>query len=35
VERLAPYVDGVVVASALVEMWERGEDPVAFLRSLR
>ena len=35
VERLALYVDGVVVASALVEMWERGEDPVAFLRSLR
>lgn len=35
VERLAPYVDGVVVASALVEMWERGEDPAAFLRSLR
>jgi len=35
VERLAPHVDGVVVASALVEMWERGEDPVAFLRSLR
>jgi len=35
VERLAPYVDGVVVASALVELWERGEDPVAFLRSLR
>ena len=34
-ERLAPHVDGVVVASALVEMWERGEDPVAFLRSLR
>jgi tryptophan synthase alpha chain len=35
VERLAPHVDGIVVASALVEMWERGEDPVAFLRSLR
>ena len=35
VERLGPYVDGVVVASALVEMWERGEDPVPFLRSLR
>jgi tryptophan synthase alpha chain len=35
VERFAPHVDGVVVASALVEMWERGEDPVAFLRSLR
>ncbi len=35
IERLAPYVDGAVVASALVEMIERGEDPVAFLRSLR
>jgi tryptophan synthase alpha chain len=35
VERLAPHVDGVVVASALVEMLERGEDPAAFLRSLR
>ena len=35
VERLAPHVDGVVVASALVEMLEGGEDPVAFLRSLR
>lgn len=34
VERLAPYVDGVVVASALVELVERGEDPAAFLRSL-
>ena len=35
VDRLAPHIDGVVVASALVEMWERGEDPAAFLRSLR
>jgi tryptophan synthase alpha chain len=35
VDRLAPHVDGVVVASALVEMWERGEDPAAFLQSLR
>jgi tryptophan synthase alpha chain len=35
VARLAPHVDGVVVASALVEMWERGEDPAAFLRTLR
>lgn len=35
VERLAPYVDGVIVGSALVEVLERGEDPVAFLRSLR
>jgi tryptophan synthase alpha chain len=35
VEKLAPHVDGVVVASALIEVIERGEDPVAFLRSLR
>ncbi len=35
VEKFAPYVDGVVVASALVEVIERGEDPAAFLRGLR
>jgi tryptophan synthase alpha chain len=35
VEKLAPHVDGVVVASALVELTERGEDPAAFLRTLR
>jgi tryptophan synthase alpha chain len=35
VERLAAHVDGVVVASALVEILERGGDPAAFLRSLR
>lgn len=35
VERLAPYVDGVIVGSALIEVIERGEDPAAFLRSLR
>ena len=35
VERLAPHVDGVVVASALVEVQERGGDPAEFLRSLR
>jgi len=35
VERFAPHVDGVVVGSALVEVLERGEDPRAFLRSLR
>ena len=35
VERLTPHVDGVVVASALVEQIERGEDPAAFLRTLR
>jgi tryptophan synthase alpha chain len=35
VERLAAHVDGVIVGSALVEVIERGEDPVAFLRALR
>ncbi|HYX75343.1 MAG TPA: tryptophan synthase subunit alpha [Steroidobacteraceae bacterium] len=35
VERLRGHVDGVVVGSALVEVLERGEDPAAFLRSLR
>lgn len=35
VARIAPYVDGVIVGSALVEVIERGEDPAAFLASLR
>jgi tryptophan synthase alpha chain len=35
VERLRGHVDGVVVGSALVEVLERGEDPVAFLGALR
>ena len=35
VARMAGHVDGVVVGSALVEVLERGEDPAAFLRSLR
>lgn len=35
VERIAPYVDGVIVGSALVEVLERGEDPAEFLRALR
>ena len=35
VARLAGHVDGVIVGSALVEVLERGEDPVAFLRALR
>jgi len=35
VERLSPYVDGVIVGSALVEAIERGDDPGAFLNSLR
>ena len=35
VARLAGHADGVIVGSALVEVLERGEDPAAFLRSLR
>lgn len=35
VERLRNDVDGVIVGSALVEVLERGQDPVAFLRALR
>lgn len=35
VERLCAHVDGVIVGSALVEVLERGEDPVAFLEGLR
>ncbi|MGH8176594.1 MAG: tryptophan synthase subunit alpha [Steroidobacter sp.] len=35
IERLTPYVDGVIVGSALIEVLERGEDPAIFLRSLR
>jgi len=35
VARLKGHVDGVVVGSALVEVLERGEDPVRFLAGLR
>ena len=35
VARLRGHVDGVIVGSALVEVLERGDDPVAFLRALR
>jgi tryptophan synthase alpha chain len=35
VERMQGHVDGVVVGSALVEVLERGEDPAAFLRTLK
>jgi len=35
VAKMAPFVDGVIVGSALVEVIERNEDPAAFLRSLR
>lgn len=35
VAKMAPYVDGVIVGSALVEVIERGEDPATFLQSLR
>lgn len=32
---MTPFVDGIIVGSALVEAIERGDDPAAFLRSLR
>jgi tryptophan synthase alpha chain len=35
VRALADHVDGVIVGSALVEVLERGEDPAAWLQSLR
>jgi tryptophan synthase alpha chain len=35
VARLTGHVDGVVVGSALIEVLERGEDPAAWLRTLR
>lgn len=35
VARMQGHVDGVVVGSALVEVLERGADPVAFLRGLQ
>lgn len=35
VQRLKGHVDGAVVGSALVEVLERGDDPVAFLGALR
>ena len=35
VEKLRGHVAGVVVGSALVEVLERGEDPTAWLQSLR
>jgi tryptophan synthase alpha chain len=35
VERLRGHVDGVVIGSALIERLERGEDPAAWLRTLR
>jgi tryptophan synthase alpha chain len=35
VRGLAPYTDGVIVGSALVEHLEAGKDPVEFLRGLR
>jgi tryptophan synthase alpha chain len=35
VERLAGHVEGVIVGSALVEVLERGEDPTAWLKTLR
>ena len=35
VKLMTGHIDGVVVASALVEVLERNEDPVAFLRGFR
>jgi tryptophan synthase alpha chain len=35
IARLRSHVDGVIVGSALVEVLERGADPVGFLESLR
>jgi tryptophan synthase alpha chain len=35
VQRMTGHVDGVVVGSALVEVLERGDDPVSFLQTLR
>jgi tryptophan synthase alpha chain len=35
VQAIKGHADGVVVGSALVEVLERGEDPVAFLKSLQ
>lgn len=35
VEELRGHVDGVIVGSALVELLERGEDPVRWLEGLR
>jgi tryptophan synthase alpha chain len=35
VQLMTGHVDGVVVGSALVEVLERNEDPVAFLQGLR
>jgi len=35
IEKLAPHVDGVVVASAMIEVQERGGDAAEFLRGLR
>jgi tryptophan synthase alpha chain len=35
VAAVAPYVDGVVVGTALIEVIERGDDPGEFLRTLR
>jgi tryptophan synthase alpha chain len=35
VERMTPYVDGVIVGSALVEVIERGGDVATFMKELR
>ena len=35
VSAVAPHADGVIVGSALIEVLQRGEDPIAFLSGLR
>ena len=35
VENVGKHAAGAIVGSALVEVLERGDDPVAFLKSLR
>ena len=35
VAEIGAHIDGVIVASALIEVLERGEDPAAFLNGLR
>ena len=35
VAALAPFADGLIVGSALIEVLEQGGDPVAFLQTLR
>ena len=34
VRAVSTHADGVIVGSALIEVLERGDDPIAFLRKL-